>query len=125
VLSTQKNQPFFRRLGYAVNGLLHGLRTERSVQTQSAALLLVVVALAALRPAPVWWALVLFVSCAVIAAELFNTAIERLADHLHPEQHAAIRIVKDCAAAGVLLVVTGAVLVALALLIDSRNLWLR
>src|ERR1039458_3870607 len=49
-----------------------------------------------------WWALVIIASAAVLAAELFNTAIERLADHLHPEMHPEIRIVKDCAAAAVL-----------------------
>jgi diacylglycerol kinase (ATP) len=44
----------------------------------------------------------------VLAAELFNTAIEQLADELHPEDSAGIRIVKDCAAAAVLIAVLGA-----------------
>ena len=47
-----------------------------------------------------------------------DTAIERLADHLHPELHPEIRIVKDCAAAGVLVIVAGALGVAAALLIE-------
>jgi diacylglycerol kinase (ATP) len=50
-----------------------------------------------------------------MAAELLNTAIEELADHLHPELHPRIRLVKDCAAAGVLVAVLGALGVALAL----------
>ena len=53
----------------------------------------------------------------VLAAEMFNTAIERLSDHLHPDQHPEIRVVKDCAAAGVLIVSAGAVGVGIALLI--------
>jgi diacylglycerol kinase (ATP) len=117
-MDTNKNQSFWARLRFALAGLAHGLSTERSLQTQSVALLLVIVALAILRPAPLWWALVILASTAVLAAELFNTAIERLADHLHPELHPEIRIVKDCAAAGVLVIVLGALGVAAALLIE-------
>jgi len=60
---------------------------------------------------------VILASVGVFAAELFNTAIEHLADHLHPDVHSQIRIVKDCAAAAVLVTVLGALGVALALLI--------
>ena len=120
---THKNQTFARRLRFALAGLAHSLRSERSAKTHAVFFLLVVVALAVFRPEPVWWALVLLASAAVLAAELFNTAIEHLADHLHPELHPAIRIVKDCAAAAVLLTVSGAVAVGVALvvhLIDTR-----
>jgi diacylglycerol kinase len=54
---------------------------------------------------------------AVIAAELFNTAIERLADELHPQDSAGIAAVKDCAAAAVLIAALGALAVAAALLV--------
>ena len=54
---------------------------------------------------------------AVIAAELFNTAIENLADHLHPEIHPSIRMVKDCAAGAVLVASAGALAVGIALLV--------
>jgi diacylglycerol kinase (ATP) len=75
------------------------------------------VVLLVLRPPAVWWALVLLASAAVVAAELFNTAIEHLADLLHPQQSPAIRLVKDCAAAAVLIAVLGALGVAAALLV--------
>ena len=113
-----KNQPLLHRLRFALAGIAHGLRTERSLRTQAVALALVLVLLAIARPPPLWWALVLLASSAVLAAELFNTAIERLADHLHPELHPEIRIVKDCAAAGVLLCTVGAVCVGVALAVD-------
>ena len=67
--------------------------------------------------AAVWWALVLLASAAVVSAELINTAIEHLADLLHPQQSPAVRMVKDCAAAGVLIAVLGALGVAAALLV--------
>ena len=56
----------------------------------------------------------LLASAAVVAAELFNTAIEHLADELHPHDSPGIGLVKDMAAAGVLLAVLGALGVAVA-----------
>ncbi len=114
-MSTQKNQSLPRRLGFALAGLGHALRVERSLRTQGAVFALVVLALLVLRPGALWWAAVMLASAGVLAAELFNTALEALADHLHPEQHPRIRIVKDCAAAAVLIAALGAVAVAVAL----------
>lgn len=60
-----------------------------------------------------WIALLLCIGL-LFAMELFNTAIEYLADHVTPEQHAQIGEVKDLAAAGVLVAaiitaITGAI----------------
>jgi diacylglycerol kinase (ATP) len=117
-METKKNQPFPRRLRFAIAGIVHSLRTENSLRTQTLVLLLVLVVLGLLRPAPLWWALVILAGSAVLSAELFNTAVERLADHLHPDLHPEIRVVKDCAAGGVLVSALGAVGVAIALLIS-------
>ena len=91
------------------------MRTERSVRLEVIVLLLVLAALAVLRPGPLWWAAVALASAAVLAAELLNTAIEALADHLSPEFHPRIRVVKDCAAAAVFFAVAGAIGVGIAL----------
>lgn len=71
-----------------------------------------------LRPAPLWWALVGIMVMLVLAAELINTALEHLADHLHPEQHPQIKLVKDCAAAAVLLLSVGALWLVVVMLFD-------
>jgi len=110
-----KNQPFLERLAFALAGLGHALRTERSVRFQIVVFVIVLVAMLILRPEPLWWGLVLLASSSVLAAELFNTALEHLADHLHPEIHPSIRIVKDCAAGAVLITVLGAIGVGVAL----------
>ncbi len=120
-MNTLKNKRFATRLGFALAGLRHACSSEQSLRTQLLAVVLVVALLCVLRPAPVWWALTLLVSSAVIAAELFNTALERLADHLHPDLHPQIRMVKDCAAAAVLVISIGALLVAAALLYSLLN----
>ena len=54
----------------------------------------------------------------VLAAELFNTALEQLCDHLHPEKHANIKVVKDVAAGAVLILSIGALWVALLMILS-------
>jgi undecaprenol kinase len=114
-----KNQPFPVRLGFALRGFGHALRSERSVQLQFVASVVVLLALLKLRPSWGWWALCGLASAGVLAAELLNTAIEKLADHLHPDLHPSIRLVKDCAAAAVLIAVLGALGVACALAVET------
>ena len=114
-MSTYKNRSFHVRLLFALQGLAHGLRTEASLRTQGVCAAAALTALLVLRPAAVWWALVLLASAGVLAAELLNTAIEHLADELHPHDSPGIRAVKDCAAAAVLVAVLGALGVGVAL----------
>ena len=116
-MAIYKNQSFPARLSCALQGLAHGLRAEPSLRAQAVVLAAVLIALLLLRPGAVWWALVVLASAAVLSAELFNTAIEQLADELHPAQSPGIRIVKDCAAAGVLIASLGALGVAVALVL--------
>jgi undecaprenol kinase len=117
-MNVHKNQPLAARLRFALAGLAHALRAERSLRLQLLSLAGALALLAYWRPAPVWWAMVLLVSSAVIAAELLNTAIERLADQIHPEPHPQVRIVKDCAAAAVLVLAVGSLCVAVALVVS-------
>lgn len=116
-MQTSKNQSFFARLRFACAGIVHGVRAEHSLKFQICAFGVALVMLSVFRPEPEWWALVIVTSAAVISAELFNTSIEHLADHLHPEVHPSIRVVKDCAAAAVLVASLAALAVATALVI--------
>ena len=112
-----KNQSFLARVRFACAGFVQGVRAEHSLRFQVIAFAVVLVALVVLRPEPAWWAIVILASGGVISAELFNTALEHLADHLHPEVHPKIRMVKDCAAAAVLVASLAALAVAAALLV--------
>ena len=118
-----KNRSFMRRVAFALAGFSHAVRTERSLRTQLAMLAVVVGGLLYLRPAPVWWALVSVGAACVLAAELFNTAVEHLADHVHPQLHPQIRIVKDCAAAAVLCTARAAAGIGIALLVEVAGHW--
>ena len=97
-----KNRNFLHRLGYALTGLTISFRTERTFRTLVAGLAFVVLVLLATRPAPIWWAILLLTAGAVVALELVNTAVEKLIDHVHPDQHAIVGIVKDTLAGAVL-----------------------
>ena len=119
-MNDMKNLSFAARLRFAIAGLAYAVSAERSIRTQLLAVVVVLGALLYWRPGPLWWALVLLVSAAVLAAELLNTAVESLADLLHPQQHPQIRVVKDCAAAAVLVLSLGALCVAAALAV---SLW--
>jgi diacylglycerol kinase len=118
-----KNQAFHKRLRYALAGIRETWRREKSFRTQTAAAGVVVLALLAIRPSATWWALVGFVVFIVLAMELVNAALETLIDHLHPDVHPQIRIVKDMAAGAVLLVAMGAVAVAAILVIAAAMGW--
>ncbi len=120
-MTAHKNQPFVHRLRFALAGLAATWRGEASFRLQVGAFAAVVIALALLKVEPVWWALVLLSSGLVMAAELLNTALEHLADHLHPESHPRIGLAKDCAAAAVFLAAGTAVAVAVALIVHLIN----
>ena len=113
-----KNQSLFHRLGFALAGLAATWRSEHSFKTHVGAAAAVVAVLLWLRPAPLWWAIAALTIGFVVAAEVFNTAVEGLADHLHPEQHPAIKAVKDCAAGAVLVASVAAIGVAAAFVYD-------
>jgi diacylglycerol kinase (ATP) len=113
-----KNQSFLRRLAFAFAGLRTAWRTESSFKVHVLATVAVVAALAWWRPSAIWYAVVALTVAAVLAAELFNTAIEHFADHLHPEEAPQIKIVKDCAAGAVLVVSIAALAVAVAFVYD-------
>lgn len=73
-----------------------------------------VVAVAAFLQVELWrWAVLTIVIASVLAAELFNTAIERLVQVLHPDHDKRIGEALDLGAAGVLVLSIGAIIVGL------------
>lgn len=107
-----KNLSLWRRFGFAREGLVAAWRRERSVRTQVLCAAGAGATLLILRPAPVWWALVVLTCACVLATEILNSALEALIDRLHPEQHPEIKAVKDMAAAAVLVIAMAALAVA-------------
>jgi len=86
----------------AFRGLGLLARREPHAQVHLGATVLVIMLGIWLQCPPMEWALLLLAMGIVWAAEGLNSAIERLADRVQPEQEEAIRDVKDLAAGGVL-----------------------
>ncbi len=94
---------FSKRLGFAICGWRESFKSETSLRTQSILAMMALSVLIFFQAAPLWWALFALTIGMVVTAEMLNTALERLCDHLNPEFHEAIKSVKDIAAGAVLI----------------------
>lgn len=101
---------FLHALQRAGAGVAMALREERNLRIQA---VIGVLALALSLWLGVGTALVLLACGVVLASELVNTALERLADALHPSDHPLVGAAKDAAAGAVLVSAAIAVLVGL------------
>lgn len=86
----------------AFSGVRQALRTERNMRIHLCALFYVVLFAAVCRVSPLEWCVLLLACLAVLAAELFNTAIERLCALRDFEFSDRIRMILDLSAGGVL-----------------------
>lgn len=112
-----KNQPFWARLKCALNGIRIAAFEETSFRTELIIGLGAVGIFAWVRPPLIWMALCVISASVSLSLELVNTALERLADRLHPESHLSIQVAKDCTAGAVLVAsVASAVVGMLALM---------
>lgn len=97
---------------YAFAGFAYAWRTERNLRVHVLVAVVVIATLPLFRLRPVEAAALVLAVGLVLAAELFNTAVEVVVDHLvGREHHGAAKVAKDVAAAGVLIAVLAAVAV--------------
>ena len=92
---------------------LRGFKTiplERNSTIHIAVAVFVLLEAVFLKLSPVEWFIVLILIGLVIALEMLNSAIEHLSSRVNPESDAEIRLIKDTAAAGVL-IASGAVFI--------------
>jgi diacylglycerol kinase len=93
---------FLKRLQYALAGWCVFFARETNGQIQLVIAIIVIATGFLLQLQPWEWVAVLLCIGAVLGLEMVNTAIEKLADHLHPGRHEQVSIVKDVAAGAVL-----------------------
>jgi diacylglycerol kinase (ATP) len=113
-----KNQAFKNRMSFALAGICTAVKRESSLKTQLGFAVAALLALLIFQPALLWWALVIVMIALVLAAELFNTAIEGVCDHVSPEQHPQIGYIKDVAAGAVWLLSLAAAIVGVLMLLS-------
>ncbi|HSC54022.1 MAG TPA: diacylglycerol kinase family protein [Phnomibacter sp.] len=93
---------FFSRVQFACQGWAAFFRTETHGQIQLVMAILVLAAGLFFSISKIEWIAVLACIGLVLALEMVNTAIEKLADQTHPAQHPQIGFVKDISAGAVL-----------------------
>lgn len=92
-----------RSVGYAFRGLKILVTTEKSIQIQLIIAIIVTGFGIYFKITPLEWIIQITMIGLVMAIEGVNTAIEQLADFVHPDQHAKIGYLKDIAAGAVLI----------------------
>jgi diacylglycerol kinase (ATP) len=92
-----------KSFGYAISGLRNLIRSEQNARIHLIISLGVIIAGFLLQLSAIEWCVVALCIGLVFAAEGFNTAFEKIVDHLFPEFHETARQVKDIAAGAVLI----------------------
>lgn len=101
--------------GAAWRGLLHAVRSQRNLRIHLACAGAALAAGLALDFSRQEMGILLLTVAAVLASELFNTAVELALNLLEARDHPVVRMAKDVAAGGVLVAVMGSVAVGLLL----------
>ena len=112
----QKDSFFIKRLksvGFAFKGALLLLKTEASIQVQFVIAILVTIAGFYFDISKTEWILQCLAIGLVMSAEGINTAIESLADFIHPEHHKKIGFIKDVSAGAVFIAAIIAIIIGL------------
>ncbi|MEZ0483496.1 diacylglycerol kinase [Fibrella aquatica] len=110
---------FFRSIRFAVQGIIDLFRFENNAKIHLLAAVLVIGAGYWLGLSAMEWAMVITQIGLVMAAEGFNTAIEKLADRVTTERDPLIRVAKDLSSGAVLIVAIVALVVGLVIFVPK------
>ena len=102
-----------KSFGYAFKGIASLIRKEHNAWIHCTAIVLVTIAGFHFGITPTEWCIVVLCFGLVLAAEGFNTAIERLVDLVSPDFHPIAGDVKDVAAGAVLICAIAAAIVGM------------
>lgn len=97
---------------YAFNGALYLFRTESSIKIQLVIGIIVTIAGFYFEITRTEWLFQIVMIGFVISMEGMNTAVEYIADFIHPNRHDSIGRIKDIAAGAVFIASIAAVIVA-------------
>ncbi|RZS90485.1 diacylglycerol kinase family protein [Aquimarina brevivitae] len=99
--------------GYAFKGAFLLLKTEPSIQVQALIAIGITVAGFYFDITKTEWILQIFAIGLVMSIEGLNTAVEEIADFVHPDFHDKIGLIKDVSAGAVFIAAVIAVIIAL------------
>jgi diacylglycerol kinase (ATP) len=96
---------------YAFKGAFLLIRYEASIQVQTAIAVVMTIAGFYFEISTVEWMFQIFAIGLVLSVEGLNTAVEKIADFVHPDFHNKIGFIKDVAAGAVFFAAVTAVIV--------------
>ncbi len=121
-----KNSPkenFFinraKSLTYALKGALILFKTESSIQAQSGTAVLLTIAGFYYNISATEWMFQIMAFGLILSIEGLNTAVEEIADFIHPEYHKKIGLIKDLAAGAVFIAGTASLILGLIIYIPK------
>jgi diacylglycerol kinase (ATP) len=85
----------------SLRGLRDGFATEPALRDELVLLVVAVPLAYFLAPSAAWFAAMIGAVLFILAVEFLNTGLEKLSDHVTPEQHNNIRRIKDFGSAAV------------------------
>jgi diacylglycerol kinase (ATP) len=91
----------FKSMGFALKGAIKLITTEHSIMVQSCLAIIMIVAGFYFEISHDEWLVQTLVIGLVLGIEGLNTAVEKVADFIHPEYHERIGFIKDIAAGAV------------------------
>lgn len=100
-----------KSVGYAFKGAYLLIATEASIKVQFFIGVLVTIAGFYYNISSTEWMLQILTIASILSLEGLNTAIEEIADFVHPDHHKKIGLIKDLAAGAVFITAIAAVVI--------------
>ncbi|MDU8886295.1 diacylglycerol kinase family protein [Yeosuana sp. MJ-SS3] len=108
-----------KSINYAFRGAVLLIKTEASIQIQLVIAILVTIAGFYFNLNITEWIVQILAICIIMSVEGLNTAIEKIADFVHPEHHAKIGFIKDISAGAVFISAISAIIIGLIIYIPK------
>lgn len=108
-----------KSIRYAVKGAYKLVTTEHSVMVQSSLAIIMIVAGFLFEIDRYEWMMQILAFGLVLGIESLNTAVEKIADFIHPEFHDKIGFIKDIAAGAVMFAAIAAIAIGLLIYIPK------
>ncbi|MBP6557010.1 MAG: diacylglycerol kinase family protein [Flavobacterium sp.] len=102
-----------KSIGFAVKGAIKLITTEHSVMVQFSLAIIMIIAGFYFDIDRYEWMMQVLAFGLVLGIESLNTAVEKIADFVHPEFHDRIGFIKDIAAGAVLFAAIAAIAIGL------------
>lgn len=119
----QKDNSFFsgrfKSMGFAIKGAYKLITTEHSVMVQSSLAVVLIIAGFVMDISREEWMMQILAFGLVLSIEGLNTAVEKIADFIHPEFHDRIGFIKDIAAGAVMFAALAALAVGMLIYIPK------